>query len=415
MNSVEELDFRRYLRVGDGVLWAQACAEPLTLVNRLISRPWAEDLSAFLGIPVAGLIHPEHAALLRFTSYTGAGANSALHEANAADLLPAHYSSLPDLLRADVVLLQLSPPDSGGRYSLGLARDYVADVLPKARVIIGEVNPAVPWTYGGPALTADDLTVVVPSRHAPAEYPVTEPTAVHKAIAANVAELIEDGATLQVGIGSLAQAVLAGLTGRRQLGVHSGLLPEALVDLMEQGVVTGERKSVDRGVAVGGILLGGDRLFRYAHRNERILLRETSYTHDPDVLAAQEKLVALNSAIEVDLTGAVNAEVARGRYVGSVGGAVDFLRGAARSRGGVPVIMLPSRAGPVSRVVAKLTGPVSTPRSDAGVVVTEHGIADLRGLSLRQRAERMIAIAAPEARAELDEVTEAALAAAKGV
>jgi acetyl-CoA hydrolase len=191
--------------------------------------------------------------------------------------------------------------------------------------------------------------------------------------------------------------------------VHSGLLPDPLVDLMEQGVVTGERKSLDRGLAVGGMLHGSRRLFDYADRNERIALRDTDYTHAAGVLAAQDRFVALNAAVEVDLSGQVNAEVARGRYIGAVGGAGDFLRGAARSRGGIPVVMLPARAGTASRIVARLSGPVSTSRSDAGVVVTEHGIADLRGLSLRQRAERMIAIAAPEDRAALDQAAEAEL------
>ena len=186
------------------------------------------------------------------------------------------------------------------------------------------------------------------------------PTAVQRAIAANVAGLIEDGATLQFGIGALPEAVLSELSGRRHLGVHSGLLPDPLVDLMEQGVVTGERKSLDRGLAVGGMLHGSRRLFDYADRNERIVLRDTDYTHAADVLAAQDRFVALNAAIEVDLSGQVNAEVARGRYIGAVGGAGDFLRGAARSRGGLPVVMLPARAGTASRIVARLSGPVST-------------------------------------------------------
>jgi len=157
------------------------------------------------------------------------------------------------------------------------------------------------------------------------------------------------------------------------------------------------------------MLHGSRRLFDYADRNERIVLRDTGYTHAAGVLAATDRLVALNAALEVDLSGQVNAEVARGRYLGAVGGAGDFLRGAARSRGGLPVVMLPARAGAASRIVARLSGPVSTPRSDAGVVVTEHGVADLRGLTLRQRAERMIAIAAPEDRPALDAAAEAAL------
>jgi acyl-CoA hydrolase len=417
LQSVAELDFSRYLRPGDGVLWAQACAEPRTLVEHLLAQladgQAAAGLRAFIGLPAAGTVEPRHARQLKLTSYTGAGGNAALHAAGALDILPAPYSSFPELIRrgaigADVVLVQLSPPDASGRHSLGIARDYLVAGLARARAIIAEVSPLVPWTAGGPTLTAGDLAAVVPARYPPAEVASAPPTAVQRAIAANVAGLIEDGATLQFGIGSLPEAVLGQLSGRRHLGVHSGLLPDPLVDLMEQGVVTGERKSLDRGLAVGGMLHGSRRLFDYADRNERIALRDTDYTHAASVLAAQDRFVALNAAVEVDLSGQVNAEVARGRYIGAVGGAGDFLRGAARSRGGLPVVMLPARAGTASRIVAQLSGPVSTSRSDAGVVVTEHGVADLRGLSLGQRAERMIAIAAPEDRPALDAAAAAA-------
>jgi acyl-CoA hydrolase len=416
LDSADELDFARYLRPGDALLWAQAGAEPRTLIERLLAGgPAVAGLRAFIGLPAAGLISERHARQLRLTSYTGAGGNAALHAAGLLDILPAPYSAFPELIRrgaigADVVLVQLSPPDAGGRHSLGLARDYLVAALDRARVIIGEVSPLVPWTAGGPTLAAGDLAALVPSRYPPAEAVSPPPTAVQAAVAARVAGLIEDGATLQFGIGALPESVLGQLAGRRDLGVHSGLLPDGLVDLMEQGVVTGARKSLDRGLAVGGMLHGTRRLFDYAHRNDRIALRETEYTHDAGVLAATDRLVALNAAVEVDLSGQVNAEVARGRYIGAVGGAGDFLRGAARSRGGLPIVMLPARAGTASRIVARLSGPVSTSRSDAGLVVTEHGVADLRGLSLRQRAERMIAIAAPEDRPALDQAAEAALA-----
>jgi acyl-CoA hydrolase len=412
LTSADDLDFARYLRAGDGVLWAQASAEPRTLVEGLLAhqagpRP-VPGLRAFIGLPGAAVIAEADARRIRLISYAGAGRNAALHAAGLLDILPAHYSSFPELIRrgaigADVVLVQLPPPDDRGRYSLGLARDYLVAALDRARVILAEVSPLVPWTAGGPYLTAGQLTATVPARYPPAETVSPPPTPVQAQIAANVAGLIEDGATLQFGIGTLPEAVLGQLAGHRDLGVHSGLLPDAIIDLMEDGVVTGARKSADRGLAVAGMLLGSRRLFDYARRNERIALRDVSYTHDAGVLAAQDRFVALNAALEVDLSGQVNAEVARGRYLGAVGGAVDFLRAAARSRGGLPVVRRPARAGTASRIVASLSGPVSTPRSDAGVVVTEYGTADLRGLTLSQRAERMIAIAAPEDRAGLEE------------
>jgi acetyl-CoA hydrolase len=222
---------------------------------------------------------------------------------------------------------------------------------------------------------------------------------------------VPDGATLQVGIGSLPAVVLRHLRGHRDLGVHSGMITDEIAELIEAGVVTGARKSIDRGLSVTGLLLGTSTLIKRAAVDKSVQLRDTRYTHDQAVLAAQHALVAVNSAIEVDLTGQANVEVAAGRYVGGTGGAADFLRGAARSAGGVPVIALPSTTGPsaalpsttgtASRIVARLSGPVGLSRADAGVIVTEYGVADLRGLSLARRRERMIAIAHPDHRAAL--------------
>jgi len=178
--------------------------------------------------------------------------------------------------------------------------------------------------------------------------------------------------------------------------VHSGMIGDQLVSLIEAGAVTGARKTLDRGLVVAGFLMGTRTLFAHAASNPAIRLRDTRYTHDPAVLAAQHALVAINSAIEVDLTGQVNTEMVGDRYVGAVGGGADFLRGAARSPGGVPIVALPSTAGPASRIVARLSGPASIARSDAGVIVTEYGSADLRGLPLRERRDRMLAIAHPD-------------------
>lgn len=412
LSGIEALDYGAFVRPGDTVLWGQACAEPVNLTEELMrQRGQIGPLRCFLGIPASRTIRPEFADHVSFVSYCGSGGNRRLHREGALEVVPVHYSSLPHLLstgplHADVVLLQLPPADEDGRYSLGLADDYVTRAIDTARVVIAEINDQVPQTHSSRTLTGDELDVVVHTSSPPAELPARSAEAVTQQVAAQVADLIEDGATLQFGIGALPEAVLANLADRRDLGVHSGLLNDAAAKLMDAGVITNERKSLDRGHAVAGLLMGTRWLFEFAHRNAAVLLKSTGYTHDPEVLASQDRLVAINSALEVDLSGQVNAERAGGDYVGAVGGASDFLRGAARSRGGVPIVALPSAAGGISRIVANLSGPVSTARADAGFVVTEFGVADLRGQPLRARQERMLAIAHPDHRRTLEDAIE---------
>ncbi|MGC9670715.1 acetyl-CoA hydrolase/transferase family protein [Planosporangium sp. 12N6] len=408
LDGIGRLDLTSYVRPGDAVMWGQACAEPLTLTERLIAQRAAiGGFRCFLGVPASDTIRPEHADHASFLSYCGSGGNRALYRAGLLDILPCHYSVLPDLiasgaLRVDVALVQLPPADAAGRYSLGLADEYLSAAIDAARVVIAEVNDQVPATHGTRTLTDADLDVVVHTSRPPAALTHKEPGAAEQRVADHVAALIEDGSTLQFGLGALPEAIVARLADRRDLGIHSGQIGDGVADLMEAGVITNARKTVDRGRTVTGALMGTARLFRYADRNPAIELRDTRYTHDPAVLAAQERFVAINSAIEVDLTGQVNAELARGTYVGAVGGAIDFLRGAARSRGGLPIVALPATAGPASRIVATLSGPVSTPRADAGIIVTEYGVADLRGLSLDERRARMLAIAHPDHRPALE-------------
>ena len=399
------------IRPGDTLWWGQATAEPLTLTRALVEHRHAlaqgGRLRVFVGIGASDTLQPEQADVIDFFGYAAGGPHRRLAEAGVLDILPSHYSHLPGLIRAgvlpaDVVLLQVSPPDDQGRYSLGLAQEYLPAALEQARVVIGEVNPAIPWTHGGVHLQARDFALLIDAEHPPLEQGRAAPGPVEQAIARHVAALIEDGATLQLGIGNLPEAVLAALHGHRDLGLHSGAVGDGIAALAEAGVLTNARKSLDTGVGIGGILMGGERLRRWAHRNPQIELRGTDYTHDPEVLATSHKLTAINAAIEVDLTGQINAEVAAGCYVGAVGGAVDFLRGAARSKGGLPIVALPATAKGKTRIVAQLSGPVSKPRSDAGLIVTEHGVADLRGQTLSRRVRRLIDIAAPAHREDLD-------------
>jgi acyl-CoA hydrolase len=401
------LDLTRYIRPGDLVAWGQACAEPLTLTEALASqRKELGGIRCFTGISSSSAVHPDHSDCLAFSSYTAAGANRALRRAGALDILPCHYSELPRILgtgplRADVLMLALPPAQADGTFGLGLGADYLAALVDTARVVIAEVNDQVPDVGCNRRLRPEEIDVLVPVSRPPAEYPEAPPREVEAVIAGYVAGLVPDGATIQLGIGSMPSAVARRLHGHRDLGVHSGMISDAVAALIDAGAVTGARKSVDRGLVVTGFLMGTRLLIARAGADRSVQVRSTAYTHDPAVLAAQHQLVAINSATEVDLTGQANTETAAGHYVGAVGGAADFARGAARSRGGIPVLALPSTAGSASRIVAGLTGPATLSRADTGVVVTEHGIADLRGLTLPQRRERMIAIAHPDHRAAL--------------
>lgn len=408
LEQVNDLDWTAYVRPGDRVLWGQACAEPPALTESLLdSRHAIGAFSCFVGVPSADTCRPEHADVVKFESYTAAGANRSLWRAGSLDILPAPYSSLPSLFRSrrfaiDVVLLMLPPPDRSGRYTMGLADEYVSAALDSARVVIAEVSERVPRVTGSRQLSDQDLDVIVYSDGTPLPLMRQPPTGVQLAVGRRVAELVEDGSTLQVGIGALPDAVLQGLAGHHRLGVHTGAFTDSLAQLTEAGVITNECKPKGQGVSVAGVVMGGEIVLEHVRSHHSVELRPTDYTHSPTVLAAQYKLVTLNAALEVDLTGQVNSEVAAGEYVGAYGGACDFAVGARYSTGGLPIVMLTSKAGSASRIVSRLDGPVSTPRGEVGIVVTEHGAADLRGLTLAQRRAVLLGIADPEFRDALE-------------
>jgi acetyl-CoA hydrolase len=379
------MELARHIRPGDGVIFGQACAEPQTLVEALVAqRAQFSGASLFLGVNWSGIVKPEHADHLRLSAYCGSGHNRALADAGVLDIHPHPYSRLAALIRtqrirADVLMLQVSPPNARGEYSLGLAAEYLVPALESCRTVLGEVNDQVPWTYSEKLLRNEDFALLVESSRPPAALPYGPPGDLEKAIARHAAPFVPEGATLETGLGALPDAVLGMLGERKRLAIHSGSLGDGSVELMQRGIVT---------QADCGVLMGTHRLFEHARDNPALRLRSTEYTHSPRVLAGIERFVAINSAVEVDLTGQVNAEVAKGSYLGAVGGALDFIRAANQSPGGVSLMLIPA-----SRVVQRLQGPVATPRSEAGVIVTERGAADLRGCTLREREKRMRAIA----------------------
>jgi acetyl-CoA hydrolase len=364
------------IRPGDALLWGQACAEPQTLVQALVDQRAAlSGCRVFLGSSYSGIVRPEHADHLRFSSYCGTGTNRALAEAGVLEILPAPYSQLGALIRSarlpcDVVMLQVSPPNARGEYSLGLGVEYLAPALEVARAVIAEVNDQVPWTQTQPLLRREDFDAVVETSRAPVELQQGAPSELERRIAEHAAQWVPESATVECGIGTLPNAILAALAGRR-LDYHSGVICE-------------NARLLDVKRCVGGALMGTRALFHWARENPAVMLISSDVTHGVATLGRIERFVAINSAVEVDLTGQVNGEVARGSYVGAVGGALDFIRAANQSPGGVSIIALPA-----SRIVERLAGPVSVPRSEAGIFVTEHGAADLRGCTLAERERRM--------------------------
>jgi acetyl-CoA hydrolase len=398
------VDLTTHIRPGDTVLVGQASGEPLALVEALIEQRHAIGaVTVFVGATNSRLWRPEHADVLRFIGYGAIGRTGTLSRAGVLDVVPAHLGSLPHLFTSraipiDVVLCQVSPPDDVGHHSLGLVADYIPAAVAAARTIIAEVNAHVPYTFGE-TIDSNDARVVTVASDRP--LPLVKrpaPSDEDRAIAARVAALVPDGATIQFGVGGTPDAVLESLAGKHDLGVHSGLISDAVLDLIEAGVVTNVRKPIDTGLTVTGCIVGTERLYRWADRNRALLMRPVSYTHNPRVLSEFDNFFAINGAVEVDLGGQINAEMVNGTYVGAVGGHGAFARAGASAESGRSIIVLPATAadGAISRIVARLGDAVtSTPRADADIVVTEHGVADLRGATLRQRAERLIAIAAP--------------------
>ena len=401
------IDLRRHIRPGDGVWWGQGGAEPEPLVNALLDQAGQiGPVRAFCGLSWNERLSGELPAQVTVLSYGGLGELRGLSRHGRLEVVPCHYSALPRMfaqrqLPCDVGLVQVSAPDAAGMVSLGIGAEYVADAIPHARTLIAEVNQRMPGTRGTARLPLSAFAAVIETDRPLREAPARPADAVDRAIARQVAGLIDDGATLQLGVGALPSAVLEALPGHSRLGFHTGLISDAVLPLIESGVATGEQKEIDRGVAVTGTALGTAAL--YGRLGDfPVEFRPASYTHSPAVLSALASLVSVNSAIEVDLLGQAGAEVRRGVHVGAAGGQADFSR-AASLTGTRSIIALRSQSGGESAITARLRGGVvTTARADVDAVVTEHGAAMLTGCPVAERARRLIAVAAPGHREHLE-------------
>jgi acyl-CoA hydrolase len=397
-------------------VWIQSgCGTPSTLVKALVEQaPAVRDVEIIhmMTLGSADYTRPEYAGHFRHRGlFLGSNVREAV-AAGRADYTPIFLSEIEELflngeMAPDVVLMQVSPPDEHGFVSLGTTVDCTQTAVHCAKTVIAEVNDQVPRTHGDTAIHVSRISAIVETSHPLLEI-CTEPSSeLFFRVARNVASLIPDGATLQTGIGGMSQAVLECLGDKRDLGIHTEMCPDGVIDLMESGVINGERKSLHRGKAVLSFVLGTRRLFDFIRENPSFEFRSVSYTNDPFVVAQNDRMVAINSALQVDLTGQVCADSLGTKPYSGFGGQLDFIRGAARSKGGVPIIALPSTAmhGAVSRIVPMLDpgAGVVTSRADVHYVVTEHGIAYLHGKTLRERAEALIAIADPQFQTELED------------
>ena len=403
---------------GDRVWLEEGCGTPKPLIDALVRRaPELHDVEIchMLTFGDTPYTRPEYERSFRHNGlFLGANTRKAVHEGRA-DYTPLFLSEVEDLFRngqlpIDVAFIHTSPPDDHGFLSLGTSIDCTLTAAQCARHVVAEVNQQMPRSLGDSFIHISKVSAVVETDRPLCELPIEEPTPLQERIAANVASLIPDGAVLQTGIGGIPNAVLACLRDRKALGVHSEMCSDGVIDLIEAGVLTGERKNIHRGKIVVGFVLGTKRLFTFLNENPIFEMHPTCYTNDPFIIAQNDRMIAINSAIQIDLTGQVCADSIGTRPYSGFGGQVDFIRGAARSKGGKPVIALPSTAknGSISRIAPVLDSGagVVTSRADVHYVITEYGIAYLHGKSLRQRAEALIAIAHPKFHDELFDFAE---------
>jgi acyl-CoA hydrolase len=399
---------------GDRVYVHPGCAEPEILVKALVARaPDLHDVEIvhLMTLGEAGYVAPGMEKHFRHNSlFTGPNVRDAVHSGRA-DFTPIFLSEVPRLftervLPIDVALIQVSPPDEHGFLSFGVGVDCTKAAAESARTVIAHVNPRMPRTLGDSFIHVSKVHYMVEHEAKLLElHEEVGSGAESRAIGANVADLIDDGATLQIGIGAIPDALLEFLSTKRDLGIHTEMFSNGIIPLVESGVINNERKTLHRGKIVASFLLGTQVLYDFVDNNPLIELHPSDYVNDPFIISRNEKMVAINSALQIDLTGQVCADSLGHLNYSGFGGQLDFVRGAARSRGGKAIIALPStaRGGSLSRIVPALSrgAGVTTTRGDVHYVVTEHGVVHLHGRTVRERAVALIGIADPRFQEEL--------------
>lgn len=394
------------------------CSVPQVLLKALVNyAPNLCDVEIVQVLALAGsdYVAPEMSPHLRVnTLFISDNVRQAVNEGRA-DFTPAFLSEIPGLFSSgriplDVALIQVSPPDDHGYCSFGIEVGVTKTAANSAKIIIAEVNPKMPRTLGDSFIHVSKLDYIVEVDYELPEIHMAGGDDITDQIARHIAALIPNGACLQTGIGGIPTAVLGYLGNHKHLGIHTELFSDGVIDLVQRGVITCERKTFHPGKIIAGFMLGTKRLYNFVNDNPIVEVHPTEYVNDPYLIAKNEKMVAINSAIEVDLTGQVCADSIGSKFYSGVGGQIDFIRGAARSKGGLPIIALPSTAqnDTISRIVSTLKpgAGVVTTRNDVHYIVTEYGVADLYGRSVRERAMALVGIAHPHFRENLAEEAE---------
>jgi acetyl-CoA hydrolase len=405
-----------HIQSGNRLFLTGNCSVPQKVMHALVAR--APELSnveivQVLTIGNADYVAPEMTGHLRVnTMFISDNVREAVNDGRA-DFTPCFLSEIPGLfsrgyMPLNAALIQVGPPDEHGFCSFGVEVGVTKTAAQSAKIVIAEVNPNMPRTLGDAFIHLSKINYIVPVDYELPEVAMGEFSGLAQAIARHIANVIPDGATLQMGIGAIPDAVLHELTGHKHLGVHTELFSDGVIDLVKTGVIDGEMKTLHPGKIIAGFIIGTKRLYKFVHDNPIVEMHPTEYVNDPFIIARNDRMVAINSAIEIDLTGQVCADSIGPRLYSGVGGQVDFLYGASRSKGGIPIIALPATATIKGQVISKMVptlkpgAGVVTTRNHVRFVVTEHGVADLYGKTIRQRARALIEIAAPEFREELE-------------
>ncbi len=397
------------VKAGQRVFVGSGAAEPQTLVEALSARADLSDTEIvhILTLGVATYAEPKFGHRFRHNAYfIGPNVRGAV-AAGRADYTPIFLSEIPNLFRSgrvviDHALIEVSPPDVHGYCSYGVSTDIVKAATESAGRVVAEVNARMPRSLGDCFIHVSDINQMVPSDRPILESPQGEPDELSRKIARHIANLIEDGATLQLGIGTIPDAVLHHLADFKNLGIHTEMFSDGIIPLVEKGVITNTQKTLHRGKIIASFVMGSRRLYDFVDNNPLVEFHPTEYTNDPFIIAKNDKMISINAAIEVDLTGQVCADSLGTMFYSGIGGQVDFTRGASRSKGGKPIIALPSTADneTISRIVPflKQGAGVVTSRGDVHYVVTEYGTAYLHGKNIRERAMALMQIAHPKFR-----------------